>query len=74
MPATALILAWHCLNVTDAFLKAAQLLQQFSAVAREPIAAREVHKQVGVDQDDLAFVYIETQGLIINGGSKIGLQ
>lgn len=74
MPAAALILAWHCLNMTDAFLKAAQLLQQFSALARESTATGEVHRQVGAGQDDSAFVCIETRGLIINGGSKSGLR
>lgn len=67
-------LPWLCSNMTDAFLKAAQLLRPFSSLAREPAAAGEVHKQVGVDQDDSAFVCIETQGLIINGGSKSGLR
>lgn len=67
-------LPWLCSNMTDAFLKAAQLLRPFSSLAREPAAAGEVHKQVGADQDDSAFVCIETQGLIINGGSKSGLR
>lgn len=67
-------LPWLCLALlTEAFLKAAQLLQQLPTPAQEP-AERPVRRQVGADQDGSAFVRIETQSFIINGGSKGGLR